>query len=70
MTVDEALALNVLRSYRKIYFKHLDKSLYPKIEVFVLSEYTTYKELFEIFSSNGIRFSLLKTLTYIFRSYR
>ena len=56
MTVDEALAQILEIPIEKIYFKHLDKSLYPKIEVFVLSEYTTYKELFEIFSSNGIRF--------------
>ena len=56
ITVDEALAQILEIPIEKIYFKHLDKSLYPKIEIFMPSEYTTYKELFEIFSSNGIRF--------------
>lgn len=39
----------------KIYFKHLDESLYPVIENLAMSSYSKYQEIVELLSSNGIR---------------
>ena len=39
----------------KIYFKHLDESIYPVIDNLAMSSYFTYQEIIELLSSNGIR---------------
>ena len=39
----------------KIYFKHLDESMYPVIDNLAMSSYSTYQEIIELLSSNGIR---------------
>ena len=39
----------------KIYFKHINENEYPDIESIAMSSYSTYQEIIEILSSNGIR---------------
>lgn len=39
----------------KIYFKHINESEYPVIENLAMSNYSTYQEIIELLSSNGIR---------------
>lgn len=39
----------------KIYFKHINESEYPDIESIAMSSYSTYQEVIEVLSSNGIR---------------
>lgn len=39
----------------KIYFKHINESEYPIIENIAMSNYSTYQEIIELLSSNGIR---------------
>lgn len=39
----------------KIYFKHINESEYPVIENIAMSNYSTYQEIIELLSSNGIR---------------
>lgn len=42
-------------SKEKIYFKHINESEYPVIENLAMSNYSTYQEIIELLSSNGIR---------------
>lgn len=39
----------------KIYFKHINESEYPVIENIAMSNYSTYQEIIDLLSSNGIR---------------
>lgn len=39
----------------KIYFKHINESEYPVIENLAMSNYSTYQEIIDLLSSNGIR---------------
>lgn len=39
----------------KIYFKHIAKDKYPLIENLTLNEFSTYQQVIELFSANGIR---------------
>lgn len=39
----------------KIYFKHINENEYPVIENLAMSNYSTYQEIIELLSSNGIR---------------
>lgn len=42
-------------SKEKIYFKHINESEYPVIENIAMSNYSTYQEIIDLLSSNGIR---------------